>query len=659
MSELQTIETALEGAARRRRWERAWRGLWHGLLVAGLVGLLALAIYKFFPVPLWTLAAAAIVGGATTLAGFAYGWCRQPTLLATARWVDEKQKLEERLSTALEVARSPTAGTWRNLLLADAALYAGKLDPRQLLPWHLPTVSRWALLVLVLCAGLGFVPEYRSPEFVQKQRVAENIRQTGKQLAELTRRNLQTRPPVLEPTQKAMESVAEVGMQLNKNPVTRSEALHDLANVAEKLNQQLKDLDKNPALKQMERAARDSGGSGATTPGELQKQIESLQKSLGNAGGKPDALDKLKKDLEKAQQAAAGMPNSDSAAGAAAREQMAKNLADLARQARETGINLPSLDEAIAALQSGEMGQFVRDLQSSSADLEKLRDMAKAMQQLQQQAAKLGKDLGEQLKNSQIEAAQATLQKMIEQLKSANLTSEQLQKIREEVSKAVEPGSQYGKVADYLKLAVQQMQQGQKPEAAQSLAAAAKELQDLMQQMGDLQSLAATLEALGRAEMAIASGRSWSQCKAGNCSKCNGQGCSACRGWREGGRPGAAGVGTWAEETGWLQYPDDRSALVDNSGVERPDMDGRGISDRGEGKMSENTAPTKVKGKFTPGAPMPSITLKGVSIRGQSTVQFQEAATAAQTEAQSALNQDQVPRAYQGAVRDYFDDLKK
>src|SRR5204863_6685533 len=138
-----------------------------------------------------------------------------------------------------------------------------------------------------------------------------------------------------EPTQKAMESVAEVGMQLNKNPVTRSEALHDLANVAEKLNQQLKDLDKNPALKQMERAARESGGSGATTPGELQKQIESLQKSLANAGSKPEALDKLKKDLEKAQQAAAGMPNSDSAAGAAAREQMAKQLADLARQARE------------------------------------------------------------------------------------------------------------------------------------------------------------------------------------------------------------------------------------------------------------------------------------------------------------------------------------
>ena len=55
---------------------------------------------------------------------------------------------------------------------------------------------------------------------------------------------------------------------------------------------------------------------------------------------------------------------------------------------------------------------------------------------------------------------------------------------------------------------------------------------------------------------------------------------------------------------------------------------------------------------------MPSITLKGVSIKGQSTVEFQQAAAAAQSDAQSALNQDQVPRAYQGAVKNYFDDIK-
>jgi hypothetical protein len=56
---------------------------------------------------------------------------------------------------------------------------------------------------------------------------------------------------------------------------------------------------------------------------------------------------------------------------------------------------------------------------------------------------------------------------------------------------------------------------------------------------------------------------------------------------------------------------------------------------------------------------MPSITLKGVSIKGQSKVDYEQAATAAQSDAESALSQEKVPRAYQGAVKDYFDDLKK
>jgi hypothetical protein len=56
---------------------------------------------------------------------------------------------------------------------------------------------------------------------------------------------------------------------------------------------------------------------------------------------------------------------------------------------------------------------------------------------------------------------------------------------------------------------------------------------------------------------------------------------------------------------------------------------------------------------------MPSITLKGVSIKGTSTVTLDEATVAAQQDAQSALSQEKVPRAYQGAVRDYFDDLKQ
>jgi hypothetical protein len=97
----------------------------------------------------------------------------------------------------------------------------------------------------------------------------------------------------------------------------------------------------------------------------------------------------------------------------------------------------------------------------------------------------------------------------------------------------------------------------------------------------------------------------------------------------------------------------------DNSGVNRPDTDPRGLTDRGEGDLREGMVPTKVRGQMSPGGPMPSITLKGVSIKGQSKLEYQEAVVAAQSAAQGALSQEQVPRAYQGAVRDYFDDLKE
>jgi hypothetical protein len=121
----------------------------------------------------------------------------------------------------------------------------------------------------------------------------------------------------------------------------------------------------------------------------------------------------------------------------------------------------------------------------------------------------------------------------------------------------------------------------------------------------------------------------------------------------------SGGVGTWADETGWTYYPQDVDQTpTDNSGVQRPDQDARGLTER-DATLNDALKPTKVKGQMSPGGQMPSITLKGVAIKGQSKVQFEEAAAAAQSDAQSALSQDQIPRAYRGAVKDYFDDLKK
>lgn len=329
----------------------------------------------------------------------------------------------------------------------------------------------------------------------------------------------------------------------------------------------------------------------------------------------------------------------------AEKQKMAESLAALSRQMQDLGMQLPQLDDAIKALAASQTELVLKDLQAAGTDLEKMRDMAQSLQQLQQQMEKMGKDLAEQLKNGQPEVAQQTLQKMIDQLKSANLTPDQLQSMMKEVAKAVDPAGNYEKVAEHLKEGAQKMGKGDQNGAAQSLAKASDQLKKLMEQMGDAQSLQAELEALNKASMAVGTCQGWG--------KCQGTGFNP-----KGKKPGS-GVGTWADEdSGWM-YDGQWNDRWDNSGVVRKDMESRGLSDRGEGELSDALKPTKVKGQFSPGGQMPSITLKGVSIKGQSKVAYEEAATAAQSDAQSALSQEKVPRAYQGAVRDYFDDLKK
>lgn len=645
MSELQIIETTLVKASRRRRLACALRGLWVGLLIGGSLWLFAFGLYKVLPVPasvLYSLGGAALL---CPMIGFLAGGWRKPTLAETARFVDVKQNLKERLSTALEFAGDRETSTWEQLVLADAVSHVKEIDPRKLVRFSLTRAARWSLLILALAVGLGFVPEYRSKAFVQQKADEKIIKEVGKQLAELTKRDLEQRKPALETTQKSMEAVNTLGEQMQKASLSRSEALKDLASATDKLKDQLKDMAKDPGIKKLEQAARSGGGSDSQKSAALQKQMEALQKQLGDQAGNQDKLEKLEKDLEKLQEAAKAMADKNNPGSDAEKQKLQSSLAALSKQAEQMGLNLPQLDQALEALAASETDKLMKDLDAALKDLDKLNDMAKRLEQLQAQAQaeKLGKDLAEQLKFGQASAAQQTLEKLSQQLKEGKISKEQLDQVMKEVSEAIPQSAEYGKVQEFLKDAAKEMKAGENQQASKSLADAAKELEDMMQQMADAQSLQATLDNLKVAQMCVGTCQGWSACNK------PGQG--------KGGKPGS-GVGTWADDDSGWGYDGQWTDKWDNSGVTRPDMDARGHTDR-DVTQSDSLTPTKVKGQMSAGGQMPSITLKGVSIKGQSKVQYEEAMASAQSDAQSALNQEKVPRAYQGAVKDYFDDQKK
>lgn len=645
MSDLHLIQSTLEKTARRRRLERGLRRLWQGLLAGALVWVVLLGIYKLAPVPERLAYFAWLIVPVSAAVGFLWGWSRRVTVTETARWIDSKRNLQERLSTALEVAGADQNEEWKSLLISDAAKSVSKVNAKELLPFSLPRASRWAVALLILGAGLGFVPEYRSKAYVQQKQDADAIKQTGRELASLTKRNLETRPPVMEATKKSLEEVQDLGNLMAKAQLSRGEALKDLASVTEKLKEQTRELAKNPAIRNLERAARNASSKGGSPAADLQQKLEAMAKQMGANSANPEALDKLKADLEKAKEMATNMPKGDSPEAKEAREKMNASLADLAKQAKDLGADLPSLSEAIAALQNAQPDQVLKDLQVAEVDLEKMEAMAKALDKMQIDAQKLGKDLAEQLKNGQAEAAESTLRKMQQALESGKVSAEDIQKMMAEVGAALDPAKQYGEVGEHMQAAMKSMQNGDKANASQSLGQAANALAKMAGELGDAQSLLATMEALQQASMCIANGQGFGQSGTG-------------MGRGSGKGKTRSGVGTWHDEDSW-EYPE-FSEKWDNSGLTQQELDEqRSSMNRGDGQLADNLAPTKIKGQITPGGPMPSITMKGVSIKGNSKVQIQDMAAAAQSEAQSALNQDQVPRAYQNAVRNYFDDLKE
>ena len=236
---------------------------------------------------------------------------------------------------------------------------------------------------LALAAGLGFMPEYRSKDYLAKQQDAQAIKETGRKIVEITRHTLDHHAPALEQARQAWKTPSNAGLRLEKANLSRNDALKDLANVADKLKAQLQDLGKKtPNSKRWN-----------TRPAHLPpapnsaSQPKARWKTWKNRSAKPAkipaALDKLSEQMQKLQQAAAGLSKNNSAQAVAERQKLAQNLPTLPNKPQELGKPMPNLDDAIAALQANQTDNFQKDMDLATTDLEKVQQMSKALQQLQ------------------------------------------------------------------------------------------------------------------------------------------------------------------------------------------------------------------------------------------------------------------------------------
>ena len=208
MSDLKTIQSVLETAARRRRWSKAWNGFFRGLFLASALWLAAVAAFKLFPIPFAALGIAGIAAALLTLGGFVFGGRKKDSALETAQWVDRKLGSKERLSAAIEFSSS--SSSWGEVLLRDGVRCVDAVQPKRILPYHLPKVARWTVLLLFVGATLGFVPEYRSQRYLNAQKEQAVIRETGRHLESFAKRAIRQGLPKMKPTEEAMLSVGEL-----------------------------------------------------------------------------------------------------------------------------------------------------------------------------------------------------------------------------------------------------------------------------------------------------------------------------------------------------------------------------------------------------------------------------------------------------------------
>ena len=213
--------------------------MWRGLLVGVCLWLVALVVFKVVPISHSALLWAGFAGLALPVGGLIYGLAKRFAVGDTARWLDLKTGLKERLGTAVELADGKAARTdWSDLVLRDAALAARQIEPGKLIPLRVPKKGHWILLLLVACVGLGFVPEHRSQAYLDQQRDAVIIKDVGRNLDALTKLQIKMSPPHFESTEESLESVQELGRELKRGKLVRDKALAKLSSLAERLRGQ-------------------------------------------------------------------------------------------------------------------------------------------------------------------------------------------------------------------------------------------------------------------------------------------------------------------------------------------------------------------------------------------------------------------------------------
>ncbi len=259
------------------------------------------------------------------------------------------------------------------------------------------------------------------------------------------------------------------------------------------------------------------------------------------------------------------------------------------------------------------------DLRKAVKELDKLRKNLVDGKLSEEDKKQLAKQLDEMKKKLQ-EAVQKhdqqckSLQNQIDQAKQAGQDGEanRLQNQLNQLMQQKGDMQQLQDMANQLGQCSQCMQDGQMQEAGDMLQQMQNDLSDLQQQLDEMQMLGDAMDQICQARDQI------------NCDQCGGQGCGACQG-----EPGR-GMG-----------------------------EGQGLGDRPEEENATKFYDAKAPQKIGPGSATIEGEADGPNIVGPVRQQIEEQLESAKSESADPLTEQQMPRQHQKQTQEYFDLFRK
>ncbi len=591
------IESQVRQAQKRlwfNRWLRQWG--WSLLAVTG-AWLVAWLVDRLFALKL-PMGWAALVGlGLSFVTALIWLIPTREPMAAAAAALDQAAQLKERLSSSL-YAQQQVGDPFAQAVVADAAYVATGLRARSFFPirWTGSLSLSAAMLLLALLSLL--LPEF---DILGKKEAL------AKETARLSR--VKQAQAVLAQPVSTLQQIAD------KNPdVEMGKDVKDLQDALRRGESADPEVLRRETVKKLDRL-QDALKQKADS--DRYRALAEAKKRLKQAGQLSDPKSELGKLME----------NLSAGDFEEARKNIKELQEKLAKRAKQGGGDAKQVEQMQKQLD--ELAQKIQQAAEDKQSEQELKNTGMSQEEVQRVLDTLAKKDPKQIEKMAKELS--------ERLKDKGVSEQQIKDTVQKIQQRQQANQQIKEMSSKMAKAARQLQKNDTQAAADELGEAAEMLDEMEQMEQDLNDLESQMAQLSEERDNLGNPKPGDK----PCPRCSGTG------FQKDGSPCPG-----CDGTGSCQGSDHDKAGRNKAG-------GRGTGPRDRDDDAQ-TATKDEKGKVKTakgGRVIGQQFVKGRQLKGQSNVEFQDAAEAAEIDATDALDKERVPRIYRKAVRNYFDRL--